>query len=234
MAANSKRVTLLILRPQPAADVSAAQARKMGIESIVMPLFAISPVAWDMPDCADHDALLLTSANAVRAIAEQVSALRALPVHAVGPATAQAAQNAQFDIASIGPSNAERALANAQAAGHHRLLWLTGRDHIELNPPAGSTLDIIPVYQSRPVTPDNAMIDAIQTCQIMALHSPRAARYFAAIVDQAGLDRRTITLATLSPAIAQAAELGWRDILVAQTPDDGALLRLINSYITQE
>jgi uroporphyrinogen-III synthase len=223
---------ILILRPQPGADATADLARNMGMEPLVFPLFTIEPLAWEIPDCAEYDALLLTSANAVRAIASQIGALRTLPVHTVGPATAQAARDAGFMVASCGQADARAALANATAAGHSRLLWLTGADHIALEPPSNGSLDILPVYQSRGVEAGNAMIEAVQDCAVVALHSARAARHFTALTDAAGINPSRITIVALSPAIAHAAGTGWRAVLAAETPEDVALLRLASGFIT--
>ena len=57
---------MLILRPQPGADETAARARTLGLEPVVAPLFTIRPLAWEPPDPAEFDAVLLTSANAAR------------------------------------------------------------------------------------------------------------------------------------------------------------------------
>jgi uroporphyrinogen-III synthase len=227
-------VKLLILRPQPGADATAALARTLGIEPCVMPLFRIDAIDWVMPDRTQYDALLMTSANAARSIKQPDDALRALPVYAVGQATALAATQAGFKIASTGAADAKAALANAEAAGHHRLLWLTGTDHIALNPPKNGTLDSVAVYQSCRVESDADIINAIKNCAVVALHSARAARHFGALVNHAALDRSAITVAALSLAVAQDAGLGWRFILVADIPEDAAMLRLVQSYFTKQ
>jgi uroporphyrinogen-III synthase len=223
---------ILILRPQPGADATAALARKIGIEPIILPLFRIEWLAWDAPDSTNYDAILLTSANAARAITSLAPALRDLPVHAVGPATAQAALEAGFVIASTGQSDTQSACMNAQAAGHHRLLWLAGVDHIALDPPTNGSLEIIHVYQSCRVVVDSAMNDAIKNCPVVALHSARAAKHFADLVRETKIDQSAIVLMALSPAIALAAGMGWRATYAAETPDDDALLRLADSYFT--
>ena len=79
---------VLVLRPEPAATATAEKARSLGLEPIVVPLFEIQRVAWDAPDPSAFDALLLTSANAIRIGGDQLQALRGLPVHAVGDRTA--------------------------------------------------------------------------------------------------------------------------------------------------
>ena len=57
---------VLILRPQPGADESAARARALGLDPVVAPLFTVRPLAWEAPNPADFDAVMMTSANAAR------------------------------------------------------------------------------------------------------------------------------------------------------------------------
>jgi len=57
---------LLVIRPQPGADATAARIVNAGHEALLMPIFAVEPVAWEAPSAADYDGILLTSANAVR------------------------------------------------------------------------------------------------------------------------------------------------------------------------
>ena len=61
---------LLIIRPEPGASISAERAREAGMTPVVLPFFEVQAVAWQQPDPADYDALLLTSANAVRLVAQ--------------------------------------------------------------------------------------------------------------------------------------------------------------------
>ena len=56
------------------------------------------------------------------------------------------------------------------------------------------------------------------------LHSTRAAKQFAIIVDAKKIDRSTIALAAISENAAQAAGAGWAEISIASKPRDGALL----------
>ena len=103
---------LVILRPEPGASATAARARAMGLEPVTMPLFKVEAVDWDAPDPGLFDALLLTSANAVRYAGERLRSLRQLPVYAVGEATAAAAREAGFEIASTGDTRIERLLCS--------------------------------------------------------------------------------------------------------------------------
>ena len=49
---------LLVLRPQPGADTTAARARALGFEPVIAPLFEVRAVPWDAPDPAAYDAVL--------------------------------------------------------------------------------------------------------------------------------------------------------------------------------
>ena len=214
---------LLIIRPEPGASATAARAQTAGFEPLVMPFFEVRAREWNVPNAAEHDALLLTSANAVRHGGAGLAALAVLPVHTVGERTAAAARAAGLTIASSGPSDANAALAAARAAGHERLLWLAGEDH---RPPAAGylTLDIRIVYASEAVAlPDDAQW-IIAAADAVGLHSPRAATRFGDTLDRLKIERSRLIVAAFSPAIAAAAGTGWRTIVTAATPDDSALL----------
>ena len=58
---------------------------------------------------------------------------------------------------------------------------------------------------------------------VALLHSARAARRLAALVDGR---RSAISLAALSPAVAAAAGAGWGHVAAADAPSDAALVAL--------
>ena len=219
---------LLIIRPEPGASMSAERARDAGLTPIVLPFFEVQAVAWEPPDAAEYNALLLTSANAVRFGGAGLDALRDLPVHAVGERTAEAARAARLNVATVGTSDAAAAVKAASDMGHRRLLWLAGADHSAIkmprNMPKALKVTTIIGYASGPkmLTADAAAV--LASSDAVALHSPRAAQLFAKAVTEFGLDRAAITIAAFSPAIAEAAGDGWRAVAVAERPADIALL----------
>ena len=101
---------LFVFRPQPAAHRTVERAQKLGLDAVAIPLFDLEAVEWSAPDPAQFDAILLTSANAVNMGGGQLERLRALPVHAVGEATAAAAEDAGFGVASVGRSGVDELL----------------------------------------------------------------------------------------------------------------------------
>jgi uroporphyrinogen-III synthase len=225
-------VKLLVIRPQPGADATVARVRAAGHEAVLMPLFEIQPVAWDVPSPETYDALLLTSGNAVRAAVEGLDMVRELPVFAVGSATARAATDCHLTVKATGETGVADLLGLAQAEGHRRLLWLAGEDRISVSVPDEMTLDTCIVYRSAAISAPNDFADQVHTTNIILLHSPRAASYFGELCDAQAVDRAGLSLAALSPAIAKSAGLGWRAIIIAPTPNDASLLSQLQSCFT--
>ena len=223
---------LLIIRPQPGADVTAQRAAALGIVTLVIPLFEVRPVAWTVPTSQAYDALMITSANVVLHGGAELVRLRNLPVLAVGAATAAHFKAAGFSIAVTGDRGAAELIEAAAAKGFEKILWLTGADHIALDPPASVKVDSFPVYRAHALPPPHALAAALHRPAIIALHSPRAARLFSQICGDLGIDKSHQSLAALSPAIANAAGPGWQFIAVAERPTDAALLAAALSAFT--
>jgi uroporphyrinogen-III synthase len=213
-------IPLLVVRPAPAADETAARARAAGFDAVAAPIFTLVAVAWDVPDPADHDAVMLTSATAARLAGPALARFTHLPAHAVGAATAAAARAAGFADVRAGSSDAAALVAQMATAGVTRPLHLAGREH---RPPADSALPITRriVYAADPVArlPDAAHA-ALARGAVTLLHSPRAAATFAALVKAAGFDRSALRVA----AISAAAAGDWPGAAIAAQPTDAALL----------
>ena len=207
---------VLVLRPEPGASETVRRAVEQGLDAVAVPLFEIEAVAWHAPDAAGFDALLLTSANSVREGGGGLQGLRGLPAYAVGDATASAAREAGFDIKASGDSGVDRLLGSIEP--ELRLLHLCGEDQKTPQPPRQDVTAVV-VYRAKPVdSPD--LRDAHGS--IALVHSPRAARRFAQLVE----DRGTIALAAISAAAAEQAGDGWEAVEVADSPRDEALLAL--------
>ena len=213
-----KRV--LVLRPEPGASVTVERARQRGIQAVALPLFEVEPIGWGAPEASSFDGLLLTSANAVRCAGDQLKDLRGLQVYAVGPSTAEAAREAGFDIASMGEAGVDRLLASIDS--ELRLLHLSGEDR---RPPEGAKqrITVVSVYRSR--ARKNVDLDSARD-KVALIHSPRAGRRFAELVDASGLDRNTIAIAAISTEAADAVGDGWAAVEAPETPNDDALLAL--------
>ena len=196
---------------------------------MLMPLFHIAPRAWQASPPEVFDALLFTSANAVRHAGPGLEAYRALPAHAVGERTANALREAGVEPASTGAAGVDQALIAARDAGHNRLLWLAGEAHTAPSIPEGMTVETAICYasESMPVPRDAAQ--HIAEADAVALHSVRAAQHFSAVVGELAIERSSLVIAAFSPAIAAAAGTGWRAIAIAAEPTDSALLSALAS-----
>ena len=217
-----------ILRPEPGNARTAERAAERGLIVLRLPLFAIRPLAWEIPDTAAFDALLLTSAAAVRHAGAGLDACRGLPVVAVGIETATAARDAGLDVVITGSRGAAAALELARARGLARLLHLAGHDRM----PSGAGVHALAVYASAPLPiPPGATGPLADGEWTALLHSARAARWFADLVDRDGTPRVAIAVAALSPAVLAAAGAGWRRAAAATAPRDNALLDLVLSWV---
>lgn len=206
---------VVVLRPEPGNAATCTRLRDAGCDARAMPLFATEPVGWDVPAAKDFDALLLTSAAAARHAGAGLAALSGLHVHAVGPATADAARVAGLTVASSGSGGAAALLATLPAP--LRLLWLAGEERTEFAPPAAITLDTRIVYRARPLSPGGIAGPAIAM-----LHSAAAAQRLAALAGERG----TIRLVAISAAVANAAGAGWHSVAIATRPDDAEMVAL--------
>ena len=208
---------VLVLRPEPGASATLQRARERGLDAFGIPLFEIEPIEWEAPDAASFDGLLITSANAIRYAGDQLLELRGLPVYAVGCATAEAAREAGFDVASSGDAGVERLLGSIEA--DLRLLHLSGEDRKEVAD-AKQQIKAIPVYRSR--AKEDVDLSAVRDSVAM-IHSPRAGRRFAELV---GTNKGTISIAAISEDAAVATGDGWAAVKSADAPTDDALLAL--------
>src|SRR4030081_4040646 len=114
-------MAVLVTRPHPAAEATAAALRAKGLEVLLAPMLRFEPVAFHDDADARYGAVVVTSANALRGIESHLKGHRLLelPLFAVGEHTAAAARRAGFS--HVTPANgdatalSERMLAGATA-----------------------------------------------------------------------------------------------------------------------
>jgi uroporphyrinogen-III synthase len=124
---------LLVTRPEPDGERTAAQLRALGHDVLVTPLLRVEPVANADLGVGPWAAILITSANAARAIAAHPrrGELLSLPLLAVGESSAAAAREAGIsDVASAAGDGGDLArLAAARfATAAKPLLYLAGEE----------------------------------------------------------------------------------------------------------
>jgi uroporphyrinogen-III synthase len=226
-----------------AADTALQAALKeRGIECRFVRLLDIERLA-PPPDLAQRldgaQAVLLTSANAVAALADATQRRDAM-VLAVGDATAGTARAAGFINVTSANGDARdlvRLVRQRSDPGRGALLYLRGVDV------AGDlaamlddfTVDEAVVYRARPVAAlRHAAHEALERADLALLFSPRSAAGFVSLVRAAGLaDKcRRIALVALSAAVAQAAGLPWAGAYVAQHPSHQGMLGAVDRWRT--
>lgn len=209
---------IIILRPEPGASATAARVAASGLTPVILPLFAVEPVVWVLPDPGAIDALLLTSANAVRMAGPQLDRLSAMPAWCVGQATAAAARTAGLTVARIGTTDAQT-LIDSSPDGGQSLLWLAGEDRRAIAIPSGFTVTTVTTYRAVPTTID---LSCLRQDAIVLVHSARAAARLAALAP----DRSRLHLVAISQPVARAAGDGWRGLNIAAAPDDADMVAI--------
>jgi uroporphyrinogen-III synthase len=114
-------MTILVTRPQPDNQRTAASLRARGFDVLLAPMLRFEAVPLQQSAGADYAAVIVTSANALRAVEAQLpgSGLLDLPLFAVGDRTAAAAREAGFRhvVSAGGDGDDLRELVAAQAKG---------------------------------------------------------------------------------------------------------------------
>ncbi len=123
---------LLVTRPEPDAQRTATALRGRGHEVMVAPLLMIEPVAADL-GAGPWDAMIMTSANSCRAIANHPrhNELMGCPAFVVGRYSAEAAHAAGFADVTAADGDAKdlaRLLVARFGARNRRLLYIAGED----------------------------------------------------------------------------------------------------------
>jgi uroporphyrinogen-III synthase len=214
---------IAVLRPEPGNRVTAAAIEARGRQAIRLPLFEARPLAWDVPDPDGFDALLLTSANAVRHAGTGLTRLLALPVYAVGEATAEMARRAGFAVVGVGAAGAEALVLQAGALGVRNALHLAGREHMLAA--EGIVTMVVTVYASDALPIATGMTAKLAGAVIL-VQSARAGARLAEIVAPAR--RGGIALVATSARAAAAAGEGWETVAV---PPDFRGTALIDAAI---
>ncbi len=217
--------TILAVRPQPGLAATIAAGEAMGLTIVGYPLFEIRPRAWECPNPDSIDALLVGSANAIRHGGEALREITGKPVHAVGQATADAAREAGFTIASTGTGGLQKVLDKIEPPA--RCLRLAGEEHVVLTAPDGVTIDTRILYEAAPLELPEPLRALAEPGLVTLLHSAAAARAFDRETRRLAMDRSRISLAVIGPRVAEATGDGWHSIHVSPTPSDSAMLEMV-------
>jgi len=237
-------VRLLVTRPERDGERTAEALRGRGHEVVLAALMRIEPIANVELGEGPSSALVMTSANALAAVAAHArrAELTRLPLGVVGERTAAAARAAGFaDVRCVGRDVGElmQALHEFLPRGADPLLYLAGeetsRDLAGDLAAAGFAARTVVVYRAvkaerLPPAAESAL--AAREIDGVLHFSRRSAEAFIACARAAGV---------LGPALAppqfclsqQVAgplmEAGAGDVRIAARPDEAALIALIDA-----
>jgi uroporphyrinogen-III synthase len=240
-------MAVLVTRPHPDDEATAAALRSKGFEVMLAPMLRFEPVAFHDDAEARYGAVIVTSANALRGIAPHLngSQLLKLPLFAVGEHTASAAHRAGFD--NVIPANGDAAslrdsvLASVKAKELKKastLLYLAGADLArdlagELGE-RGFTVVTHTTYRMIPVSslPREAC-DAFAVSGIEAVlhYSRRSARAFLNAARAGGVEISALAIpqCCISGAVASVVrDAGATQVMAATSPDENALFEVLD------
>src|SRR4051812_26031392 len=239
-------MAILVTRPEPDNETTAAALRAKGFAVLRAPMLRFEP--WAFHDDADarYGAVIVSSANALRAIEADLagSRLLALPLFAVGVRSAEAAGRAGFGEVTVADGNAaalrDLIVAGARAKTLKKastLLYLAGADLAgdlagELGE-RGFSVVTHTTYRMVPILrlPQEA-VDAFAANGIEAVlhYSRRSARAFLDAVRAAGVEISALAVpqCCISDAVgAIVREVGAPQVLVARSPDESGLFEAL-------
>ena len=235
-------MAVLVTRPHPDDETTAASLRARGFEVLVAPMLRFEPVAFHDDEDARYDAIIVTSVNALRGLAPHPVANRLLklPLFAVGEMTAAAARAAGFE--NVSPANGGAAslrdlvLASVKAKRLKKastLLYLAGADLArdlagELGE-RGLTVVTQTTYRMIPVANlSHAVCEAFAANRVEAVlhYSRRSARAFLDAARAGGVEISALAIpqCCISAAVASVVrDAGAPQVMVAASSDENAL-----------
>lgn len=241
---------LLVTRPQPDAERTAALLRARGHEALTSPLLRVEPVTAADIGPGPWAGVLLTSANAAAAVAvhPRRAALLAAPAYVVGRRTAQAAQAVGFGtvVSADGDLAGLVGLVAARVApGGRPLLYLAGEDRAgdlagELKGRRGLTIVTSIVYRAVPAAefaPDAQAALAAGGIDGVLHYSRRSAETYLRCAEAAHILNAALAPRhyCLSPQVAAPlANAGAALVVSASQPDENSLVDLIAAPATDK
>jgi uroporphyrinogen-III synthase len=240
-------MAVLVTRPHPDDEITAAALRARGYEVLRAPMLRFEPVAFHDDMDARYGAVIVTSANALRGLTSNLKGHRLLelPLFAVGEHTAAAARRAGFThvIPANGDAGSLRDLVLAsvkakQLTKASTLLYLAGadlaRDLASELGERGFRVVTQTTYRMVPVTslPREAC-DAFAANQVEAVlhYSQRSARAFLDAARAAGVEISALAIpqCCISAEVASVVrDAGATQVMVAASPDENALFEALD------
>ena len=241
-------MAILVTRPHPDNEATAAALRVRGYEVLLAPMLRFEALAGAEDLDGRYDAVIITSANALRAPDLAGHPLLALPLYAVGEHSAEAARATGFRkiLSAGGDANALRDLLAARVKAKDlkkraRLLYLAGADlSRDLAGDLGADgFDVTTRTTYRMValsTLPREALDAFAAggIEVVLHYSARTARAFVEAIRGAGIEITALSLPQCCISASVAAilrEAGATRVQSAANPDENALFEALTSAL---
>ena len=237
------KMRVLITRPGEDGEALAKLLQVHGIETAIEPLLNINHFDGPLLSFDNIQAILVTSANGVRALARRTSR-RDIPIYAVGDATASTAKEAEFFQIHSADGNLDDLIELVKD-------MLIPKDgallHIAGSSVAGNLIGSIRnigfkctrevLYEAiaeRSLTLSTVAAIKSEDINTVILYSPRSAKVFAELIRKGRLVRNCnkMIAVCLSQAVAdQIKSLTWQRIYIAAKPNQGSLITLLTDLV---
>ena len=240
-------MAVLVTRPEPDNESTAEALRAKGLEVLSSPMLRFEAIAFEAEPDVRYGAVVVTSANALRALATHPvrESLLRLPLFAVGEHTAEAARRIGFQdvISASGDASALRDLMTKSVRAKvltkaATLLYLAGADLArdlagELGE-RGFNVVTATSYRMVPVASlSREVCDAFAGHRIRAVlhYSRRSARAFLDAARAGGVEISALAVPQCCLSDGVAAVLrdgGAPSVAVARAPDESALFEALD------
>ena len=230
---------VLVTRPQPDADTTAADLRRRGHEPVIASLLTTQFTDWgEFADLPPPEALIATSLNGLRGLGTHpdLEDLRKLPLFVVGDSSARLAAQLGFQDVRPGQGSAadviDRIVADMKDPA--RFLYAAGADRTgdiagQLDV-SGHRVDLVEIYRAVPIDrlPDSIEDDLWKSrIDRILIFSARTAETLVSVLGRAGLMAvsRSVPIHVISmQAAAPIISAGFQSVIVALRPDAAELL----------
>ncbi|MBY6243200.1 uroporphyrinogen-III synthase [Methylosinus sp. Sm6] len=229
---------VLVTRARDEAERTAEKLRRLGHEPIRAPVTEIVATGAEIPR-ETFQAVLATSARALRHAGDDVGALSDVPFYVVGAKTAEAARSRGLHVeASAADVAALTALLRERFPAPSRFLYLAGCDRKDALEDflreRGHEARVVEIYRAREVAalPEETLAQLARGEIDVVLHySARSAALFVALTRGRVEPRRIAELAHLAMSEEVARVLraaGFANARAAAAPRDEKLLSMID------
>ena len=232
---------VLITRPRDEAEDFARALEAEGVSCLIEPMLEIEPAAFEIPPLESFQALIFTSASALKLFAAS-AAVRSMPIYVVGPNTQTIAKELRFEDIHSAPTAA--ALAECIIRGvsdkTKALLHVRGADTAfdmegALGAAGYSTQNLV-VYKAVKCEALSAEVEAaIKGGGVVAVtfFSKRTVEAFMVCVGRADLgnDLNHIKALCISDSVVKCVQPEiWQEAYAAEAPDRASMIDLIKIH----